>query len=142
MWYAAITVNEFLTYKRMKKMKTLPIKSLLLLITALFLSACSSTGTLGIVTKSSAEPLKLLKSSQNFEEIGPAKGEACRYFLLAVIPWGVSDMGKAIDDALAKSGGDALVNVSVTSSLYGFIPLYNVLSYTCTTVQGIAIKFS
>ena len=50
-------------------------------------------------------------------------------------------MGKAIDDALGKSGGDALVNVSVTSSLYGFIPLYNVFSYTCTTVQGIAIKF-
>ena len=123
-------------------MQTVLVKSLLLLFSVLFLAACSSTGTLGIVTKSSADPLKLIKSSQNFEEIGPAKGEACRYFLLALIPWGESDMGKAIDDALTKSGGDALVNVSVTSSLYGFIPFYNVFSYTCTTVQGIAIKFS
>ena len=123
-------------------MQTVLVKSLLLLFSVLFLAACSSTGTLGIVTKSSADPLKLIKSSQNFEEIGPAKGEACRYFLLALIPWGESDMGKAIDEALAKSGGDALVNVSVTSSLYGFIPFYNVFSYTCTTVQGIAIKFS
>ena len=123
-------------------MQRLLVKSLLLLFSVLFLVACSSTGTLGIVTKSSADPLKLIKSSQNFEEIGPTKGKACRYFLLAIIPWGASDMEKAIDEALAKSGGDALVNVSVTSSLYGFIPLYNVFSYTCTTVQGIAIKFS
>ncbi len=123
-------------------MQTLLVKCLLLLLSVLFLAGCSSTGTLGIVTKSSADPLKLIKSSQNFEEIGPAKGGACRYFLLAIIPWGASDMEKAVDDALAKSGGDALVNVSVTSSLYGFIPLYNVFSYTCTTVQGIAIKFS
>jgi hypothetical protein len=103
---------------------------------------CSSTGNLGIVTKSSADPLKLIKSSQTFEEIGPSKGKACRYFLLAIFPWGASDMEKAIDDALAKSGGDALVNVSVTSNLYSFIPIYNFFSYTCTTVQGIAIKFS
>jgi len=123
-------------------MQTHLVKSLLLLFSVLFLAACSSTGTLGIVTKSSADPLKLIKSSQNYEEIGPANGEACRYFLLAIIPWGESDMEKAVDEALEKSGGDALVNVSVTSDLYGFIPLYNVFSYTCTSVQGIAIKFS
>jgi len=34
-----------------------------------------------------------------------------------------------------------LLNVSVSSSLYGFIPIYNVFSYTCTNVKGIAIKF-
>ena len=113
-----------------------------LLVALLYVMGCSSTGNLGMVTKSSADPLKLIKSSQNFEEIGPAKGEACRYFLLAIIPWGESDMEKAVDKALEKSGGDALVNVSVTSDLYGFIPLYNVFSYTCTSVQGIAIKFS
>jgi hypothetical protein len=32
------------------------------------------------------------------------------------------------------------VNVSTSSSLYGFVPIYNILSFTCTTVQGIAIK--
>jgi hypothetical protein len=31
--------------------------------------------------------------------------------------------------------------VSVETSLYGFIPIYNVYSFTCTTVKGIAIKF-
>jgi hypothetical protein len=51
-------------------------------------------------------------------------------------------MGKAVDEALAKSGGDALINVSVTTSLYGFIPLYNIFSFTCTTVRGVAIKFT
>jgi len=117
-------------------------QKIFLLVALLYVMGCSSTGNLGMVTKSSADPLKLIKSSQNFEEIGPAEGKACRYFLLALIPWGESDMGKAIDDALAKTGGDALVNVSVTSTLYGFIPLYNVFSYTCTTIQGIAIKFS
>jgi hypothetical protein len=29
----------------------------------------------------------------------------------------------------------------VMSSLYGFIPLYNIYSFTCTTVQGTAVKF-
>ena len=117
-------------------------QKLSLLVALLYVMGCSSTGNLGIVTKSSADPLKLIKSSQTFEEIGPSKGKACRYFLLAIFPWGASDMEKAVDDALAKSGGDALVNVSVTSNLYSFIPIYNFFSYTCTTVQGIAIKFS
>jgi hypothetical protein len=42
---------------------------------------------------------------------------------------------------LASSGGDALVNVSTATSLYGFVPVYNVFSFTCTTVKGTAIKF-
>lgn len=40
---------------------------------------------------------------------------------------------------IVASSGDALVNVSTSSSLYGFIPIYNVLSFTCTTVRGTAI---
>jgi bacteriorhodopsin len=46
-----------------------------------------------------------------------------------------------VDDALVQRGGDALLNVSVETSLYGFIPIYNVYSFTCTTVRGIAVKF-
>jgi hypothetical protein len=34
-----------------------------------------------------------------------------------------------------------LINVTTSSSLYGFIPVYNILSFTCTTVKGIAVKF-
>ena len=120
-------------------MKNLVLYCILL---CLFMAGCSSTGNLGLVTKSSADPGQLLKSATGFEEIGPAEGEACRHFVLAIIPWGKSDVAEAVDQALLKSGGDALINVSVESSLYGFVPIYNVYSYTCTTVKGIAIKFN
>ncbi len=112
-----------------------------LIVSIVILSGCTSTGTLGIVTKSSANPAKLLESAQGFEELGLTEGEACRHFILAIIPFGNSNLEKAVNKALEKTGGDALINVSTTSSLYGFIPLYNVYSYTCTTVRGIAIKF-
>ena len=46
-----------------------------------------------------------------------------------------------MDKALAESGGDALINLSVTSNLYGFVPIYTVFCFTLTTVDGIAIKF-
>ena len=62
------------------------------------------------------------------------------FFLLGVAPWGNSTVSQAIDDAL-KNGGDALINVSVTSSLYGFVPIYNIFCYTCTNVEGVAIEF-
>jgi hypothetical protein len=29
----------------------------------------------------------------------------------------------------------------VSNSLYGFVPIYNVYSFTCTSVQGVAVKF-
>ena len=35
---------------------------------------------------------------------------------------------------------DVARNVTVSNSLYGFVPLYNIFSYTCTEVKGIAIK--
>ena len=82
-----------------------------------------------------------MKSGRPYQELGPVEGEACRYFVLAIIPFGRSDFQRAVDDALEKKGGDAIVNVTVASSLYGFIPIYNVFSFTCTTVQGVAIKF-
>ena len=113
-----------------------------LIVSVVLLSGCTSTGTLGIITKSSANPAKLLQSAQGFEELGLTEGEACRHFILAIIPFGNSNLEEAVNKALEKTGGDALINVSTTSSLYGFIPLYNVYTYTCTTVRGIAIKFN
>ena len=114
---------------------------LCLLVVSIILTACSTFGTLGIVTKSSGDPGALLKSGRAYKELGPAEGQACRHFILAIIPFGDSAFSTAVDRALAANGGDALINVSVQSSLYGFIPIYNVYSYTCTTVKGIAIKF-
>ena len=115
---------------------------LMILAMGMILTGCSTTGTLGIVAKSSANPGSLLKSAKGYEELGPTEGRACRHFLLAIIPWGKSDLEGAVNKALEKTGGDALINVSTESSLYGFIPIYNVYSFTCTTVKGIAIKFN
>jgi hypothetical protein len=108
---------------------------------ALVVTGCSSSGTLGIVTRSSANSVELLKSGRAYQDLGPVEGSACRHFVLAIIPWGNSTFSTAVDNALEQKGGDALINVTVTSSLYGFIPIYNVYSSTCTDVKGIAVKF-
>ena len=110
---------------------------LLLVITA----GCTSTGTLGIVTKASANPAALLQSAREFDELGLASGRACRHFVIGIIPFGNSTLEDAVNSALEKTGGDALINVTTSSSLYGFIPIYNVYSFTCTAVRGTAIKF-
>ena len=113
------------------------------LILVLFLMSvgCTSVGNLGVVTRASANNAEILKSGVAFEELGAVEGSACRHFVIALIPFGNSTFSKAVDDALAQKGGDALINVTVSSSLYGFIPLYNVYSFTCTSVQGVAVKF-
>jgi hypothetical protein len=108
---------------------------------SLVVTGCSSSGTLGIVTRSTADAGGLLKSGRSFQDLGLAEGSACRHFVLAIIPWGDSTFSTAVDNALQQKGGDALINVTVTSSLYGFIPIYNVYSFTCTEVKGVAIKF-
>ncbi len=105
------------------------------------LLGCASTGNLGIISKTTGDPGSLFSSPHPYKEMGPIKGEACRYILLGIIPWGDSTVTTAVNEALAKSGGDALINLSVTSSLYTFIPIYNIFCYTCTSVEGIAIKF-
>ena len=115
-------------------------KVIILSLAVSIFASCSSTGNMGIATKSQANPSSLLTSSQSFKEIGPVKGKACRYFILGIIPTGDSTVTQAIDNALSERG-DALLNISVTSSLYGFLPIYNIFSYTCTEVEGIAIEF-
>jgi hypothetical protein len=82
-----------------------------------------------------------LKSGRPFQELGPVEGQQCRHFVLAIIPWGQGDVSHAVEDALAQTGGDAIINANVETSLYGFVPIYNIYSFTCTTVKGVAIKF-
>ena len=74
------------------------------------LAGCSTAGNLGIVIRSSADPISILKAANKFEELGFVEGKACRHFVLALIPWGNSDFQTAVDDALVQNGGDALVN--------------------------------
>lgn len=59
---------------------------MILVVAVGLLAGCSSTGTLGIVTKSSAQNAEILKAGKPFEELGPSEGESCRHFLLAIIP--------------------------------------------------------
>lgn len=106
-----------------------------------FSCGCTSVGTLGMITKSEADPASILRSGRSFKELGPAQGNACKYMFLSVVPWGESDLESAVGRALKKSNGDALLNVSVANSLYSFLPIYNILSVSCTAVKGIAIKF-
>jgi hypothetical protein len=109
------------------------------LLTALLLFGCSSVGTLGIVTKSTGDPGAMLRNGQPYKELGPVEGSSCRFFLLGVIPWGNGTLSAAVDEALQKVKGDALINVTVVNSLYGFVPIYNIFAYTCTDVKGIAV---
>jgi hypothetical protein len=104
-------------------------------------TGCTSVGNLGIVTKPLANNAEVLKSGTQFEELGPVEATACRHFIIAVIPFGNSALPKAVEKALDEKGGDALINVTVSTSLYGFVPIYNIYSFTCTTVNGIAVKF-
>jgi len=111
---------------------------------ALLVAGCvskASTGNLGIVMKNSVDSEVLLKSGRPYREIGPAEGQACRYFPLFLIPWvGKSDFSTAVDEALTATGGDALVNVSASSDL-GVSSIFAFYSSSCTTVKGVAIKF-
>jgi hypothetical protein len=103
---------------------------------------CSSTGTVGLLTRGSADPSSLLRDQQAYEEIGPVEARSCRYFLINLIPWGDSTLPTAMDKALAGTGGDAILNASITTSLYGVFPIYNVFQVSCTTVSGSAVRFT
>jgi len=104
-------------------------------------AGCSSTGTMGIAAKSMADPGGMLKAGRGYTEIGPTYGRSCRFIAIGIIPFGNGTVTSAVDEALAGNGGDALLNVSVTNELYSLLPIYNVFCWTCTSVNGIAIKF-
>lgn len=107
---------------------------------ALLAVGCTSVGRVGLMTKSGASPVDLVRGGK-YEELGPAEASSCRWLLIGVIPYGNADPGHVMEQALASTGGDALLNVSTANSLYGFIPIYNVFSITCTAVKGTAIRF-
>ncbi len=103
------------------------VQGICLELAVLLVTGCTSVGSLGIVTKPNADAANLLKSGKNFQELGSVEGNTCRHFILAIIPFGDSAFSTAVDKALAQKDGDALINVTVSSSLYGFIPIYREL---------------
>jgi hypothetical protein len=112
----------------------------MLLIVGMIGLACSSTATHGILSRQVVDVGSIIEESHTYEEIGPVEGRRCRFFLLNIIPWGDSTTGAAMEKALSNTGGNAVVNAAVTTSLYGFVPIYNVLSFSCTTVRGVAVR--
>jgi len=59
------------------------------------------------------------------------------FHILFVIPLGTVKLERAIEDALAKSGGDILINVNVDITQFYIPPVYG---YTEMTVHGDALK--
>lgn len=80
----------------------------IVLILAYALFGCSTEGQLGMITKSSVDVSSLLQSGQPYEDRGSVKGRACHYHVL-LIPFGNSNISKAVDRALDEQEGDALI---------------------------------
>ena len=106
----------------------------------LTLAGCTSVGSVGLMVKSGANPLDLARSG-SFRDLGYVEDGSCRYLIIGVLPLGNADPGYVLDKALQSKGADALLNVSTSNSHYGFVPIYNVFSITCTELRGTAIKF-
>jgi hypothetical protein len=117
------------------------IRNTALVALAVVTVGCFSTSHHAIIAAPTTRASDLLEKPITFREMGPVSGRSCRFFIIALIPFGDSTPGAAIEKALLGSHADAILNVSVTTSLYGFIPIYNILSFTCTTVQGVAVRF-
>ena len=118
-------------------MKRIP--RIAVIVIATLISGCTTTGRIGVLSKSG---VGLENMSGAHQELGPAKGKACRRMLLGIIPVGNASVAKAMERALANSGADALVNVTVKTSLKNWIPTYNLTVTACTTVEGTAVLFT
>lgn len=116
-------------------------KLLLVAVVSIVLAGCSSTQRIGMLSLPTESSRDIITEARTFTELGPVEGRSCRYFLLALVPWGNSTPGRALEKALSPVNGDAIIDASVATSLFGFIPVYNIFSYTCTTVSGIAIRY-
>ncbi|HKO19143.1 MAG TPA: hypothetical protein VJU82_09685 [Acidobacteriaceae bacterium] len=127
----------------MKRTVNLAIVVILLMVG----SGCSSQGRVGILSRPfslEADAGALLQNGRAFDELGSVQGQACRHLILVAIPWGGGSFGwgtatisYALQEALDAKGGDALLNVKITTSLYNFL----IYAFTCTTVEGTAIRF-
>ena len=77
--------------------------------------------------------------SPNVQVVGTVEGEARSSYVLGFGPYGENSLRAAIQDALSKRGGDALINVSIDQATTNFFGFYTVRR---TLVMGTAVKFS
>lgn len=81
----------------------------------------------------------LIPDRKPFETIGPTEGISCQSSLGWIRTEGKgTDIQFAIDDALEKVEGDALINMTVD---YERLMVFLIISKQCTKVKGTAIKF-
>ena len=126
---------------RQRLLMTATIPLALFLMTA----GCTSTGSIGLLSRSETEADLGPHDSHKFHRVGnQIEGTACRHFILGLIPWGDSDLETAMKNAFKKNPSlhpDGLIHVTTSTSLYNFFPLYNVYTLTCTTVRGVPVRF-
>jgi hypothetical protein len=106
------------------------MNKLLVLVLAVFASGCIRNP---IAMMPSTKPL----APGSFTEIGPVEETDCLWYLFSVIPITTgNNMQGAMRDAISKSGGDALVQVTAETYYQNFI----LLSRYCTIIQGVAVR--
>lgn len=104
----------------------------LLLATALMLlsSGCIRSP---IAMMASTKPL----AQGGYTEIGPVEETDCLWYLFSFIPITTgNNMQGAMNDAIKRMGGDALIQVTAETYYQNFI----VVSRYCTIIQGIAVR--
>lgn len=87
-------------------------------------------------------PISMMTSTRPLEqnryvELGPVEENDCIFYLFGLIPLSsANDMQGALRDAIKKSRGDALIQVTAET----FYENYIVVSRYCTVIQGIAVR--
>ena len=77
--------------------------------------------------------------SPNVQVVGTVEGESRSTNVFGFGPFGDHSLRAALQDALSKRGGDALINVSIDQATTSFGPFYSV---NRTMVMGTAVKFA
>lgn len=74
----------------------------------------------------------------NVQVVGTVEGESRTTYILGFGPYGDNSLKAAIQDALSKRGGDALINVSIDQVTFEVLGFYTRRS---TMVMGTAVKY-
>jgi hypothetical protein len=75
----------------------------------------------------------------SYTELGPTRGNDCRYVLLGLIPiTGGNETYSAVQKAIRRRKGQALVNITADTYSENFI----VFSRTCTQVVATAVRLN
>jgi hypothetical protein len=103
--------------------------------------ACVSVGTLDLVTRPSGDPGRSLREQQPYTEVGQVTGQSCRVHVLGIFSAGDADLESAMEKVLLDTEADAIINVTVSTSHYDIVPIYNLVASTWSTVKGTAVHY-